>query len=412
MTPTANTPAPRPETLLPGATIGILGGGQLGRMMALAAKQMGYRVHVLTDTADSPAGQVADREVVAALDDLPAVEAFARDLQVATVETENIPLAALQHTGRFAPAFPGGRALQVSQNRSHEKSFLVEHRIGTSPYTLICSQQQLETASRDLLPAILKTTTGGYDGKGQCVLRAPSDIAGAWQTLGAEEAILESWVNYDCEFSVIAARQANGVFTAYSPIRNQHRNQILDVSLSPSGLPAESCREAIDIARQILEGLDAVGVMTVEFFYAAGQVLVNEIAPRPHNSGHLTIEAHQTSQFEQHIRAICGLPFGSTQQIQPAAMANLLGDCWQLGEPDWRAALAIPGTKLHLYGKSEPRLKRKMGHLTALADSIEAAQDNVLAARQLITGVPPRNEPRNPGQVNPANHVDLVAKKP
>ena len=361
------------SVITPGTTIGILGSGQLGRMMAIAAKQMGYRVYIFSSESDSPAGQVADVEVIGDLKDLNAIKNFAQQVNVVTVETENIPTTTLEAAKEFVPAFPGSKALKVTQNRSFEKQFLADNDIPTCRFQIVRSLDELRDACASIMPGMLKTTTGGYDGKGKSKIETESDIESAWADLKAEEAILESWVDYEFEFSVVAARSSNGEFVAFPSIRNEHENQILDVSISPSGLSKDINAEAIDIVKAVMNGLDAVGVLTVEFFYENGKVLVNEIAPRPHNSGHLTIDAHETDQFEQHVRAICGLQLGSTKQLKPAAMVNLLGDEWEESEPRWHAALAMPGTKLHLYGKQEPRAKRKMGHLTATADSIETA---------------------------------------
>lgn len=375
----------RSVVIPPGSTIGILGGGQLGRMMSIAAKQMGYRVHILSPSHDSPAGQVSDLEVQASFDDLDAVEAFAKHVDVITIETENIPLDTLAAAAKHAPAFPGRQALTVCQNRGLEKQFLAENDIPTGGFQVVRSHEELKKACQNLMPGVVKTTTGGYDGKGQVVISSPDDIEKAWSELKADEAILEEWIDYDFEFSVIGVRNSSGLVTAYPSIRNEHRDGILDVSISPSGLPRQVEVEATRIVYDIMIRLESVGVLTVEFFYRNGQVLVNEIAPRPHNSGHLTIEGHFTSQFEQHIRAICGLVAGSTRQIKPVAMANLLGNEWSSGQPKWHFGLCLPNTKLHLYGKGVPDTGRKMGHLTSMANAPEDAREHVLAARKLLT---------------------------
>ena len=241
------------------------------------------------------------------------------------------------------------------------------------------------------MPAILKTTTDGYDGKGQYVIRQSSDVEQAWAALNTNEAILEQFVEFEFEFSIIAARNTQGEFAAYPTIRNEHRDQILDVSFSPSGLDDEINEAATEIANQIMNSLDTIGVLCVEFFYHDGKILVNEIAPRPHNSGHLTIEAHATSQFEQQVRAVCGLQLGSTKQTTPAAMANLLGDEWADGDPNWEAALQVPNTKLHLYCKGAPQPKRKMGHLVTIADSTNQACEQVQTARKSLGELSTRN---------------------
>ena len=369
----------------PESTIGILGGGQLGRMMAIAAKHMGYRVHIFSTTGDSPAGQVADLEVVAAFTDLAAVETFAKNVDVITIETENIPTECLDVTAQFVPSYPGNKALAVSQNRALEKQFVADGGIPTAQFRIVKSLDELRDACKVIMPAVLKTTTGGYDGKGQAVIKSAADVEAAWAALGTGEAILEEWIEYDFEFSIVGVRGATGSSATYASIRNEHRNGILDVSISPSGLPVKVENIAANLVQQSMQQLGSVGVLTVEFFHRGGEVLVNEMAPRPHNSGHLTIEGHVTNQFEQHVRAICGLPLGSTDQLRPAAMANLLGDEWAGGQPKWHQGLSHPNTKLHLYGKEAPNLNRKMGHMTMLANDPEQAREQVLAARKLLT---------------------------
>lgn len=380
---TANN-QPSEALVLPGATIGILGSGQLGKMTAIAAKHMGYRVHVFSPTPDSPAGQVADMEVVAAYSDMSAVERFAKAVDVITLEFENVPIETLDVASRHTPVHPGVKTLKTTQNRALEKGFLRKHEIPTCDFRVVTSLEELKVAAGQLLPSILKTTTDGYDGKGQAVIRTPQDVEAAWESLQTDEAILEEFIDYDFEFSIIAARNAAGQFTAYPSIRNEHSNQILDVSFSPSGLDAELNFKATGIALQIMSELDTVGVLCVEFFCRGGEVMVNEIAPRPHNSGHLTIEAHVTSQFEQQVRAVCGLPLGSTRQLAPAAMANLLGQHWNAGDPKWQLGLSMPNVKLHVYLKGVPQTNRKMGHMVALANTSEQSCEHVLAARKLL----------------------------
>ena len=376
---------PAIQPVLPGGTIGVLGGGQLGRMMAVAAKQMGYRFHVFTSVDDSPAGQVADQVTLGEFAELDKIDAFATKVDALTIETENIPLPTLDAAGKKTLAYPGQRALQVSQNRGLEKSFCLENDIPTCQFKIIRSVEQLREAVQAILPGVLKTTTGGYDGKGQFVIQSADQVQQAWDELQGRECIFEEWIEYDFEFSVVAARSSTGEVTAYPSIRNEHQNQILDVSISPSGLSEETELKARELTCRILEQLDAVGVLTVEYFCRDGEVLFNEMAPRPHNSGHLTIEGHATSQFEQHIRAVCGLPLGSVEQLRPAAMANLLGDLWQQGLPDWHRAISESGVKLHLYGKKLAKPGRKMGHLTALADSTASVKDAILKARKSLT---------------------------
>ncbi len=372
--------------ILPGATIGILGSGQLGRMLAIEARKMGYRVHVLSPGSDTPTGQVADVEVQAAYDDLEAVRAFARAVDVVTFEFENIPLATAEAAAEVVPVRPGGWVLHTAQNRAREKGFFWQAGLPVTPFLSVKSLYELRLAIADLgCPAVLKTATFGYDGKGQAKIMSPTDIEDAWLAIGQQEAILETFIDFEREVSVVAARGMDGSFVHYGVIENLHRDHILDVSLAPARVSQNVVNEALELARILLEKLDVVGVLCIEFFLQAdGTLLINEIAPRPHNSGHLTFDAHITSQFEQQLRAVCGLPLGSTQLPQPAAMANLLGDLWQAGEPNWAALCAFPNVKLHLYGKAVARKGRKMGHLTALAESIEEAQEQVLAARAAL----------------------------
>ena len=372
--------------ILPGATIGVLGGGQLGRMFAMAARRLGYRVHTLAPDDDTPTGQIADEEINASYDDLDAVRKFASRVDVVTFEFENVSAAAVAEAERHAIVRPNGRALAVAQHRIREKTFLAERGLPVAAFAAIREATDLESAVQKVgCPAVLKTAAFGYDGKGQVAVARADEVAAAWDTLGRREAILEAFIDLDREISVIGARGVDGAWSHFGPIENAHRCHILDVSVAPAHVPPGIAALAIDVTRQVMEGLDYIGLMCVEFFIAKdGRLLVNELAPRPHNSGHLTFDACRTSQFEQQLRAICGLPLGSPEMFQPAAMANLLGDLWRNGEPNWAAALAEPGIKLHLYGKSAPRPGRKMGHLTALAATPEAARQQVIAARELL----------------------------
>jgi 5-(carboxyamino)imidazole ribonucleotide synthase len=372
--------------ILPGATLGVLGSGQLGRMFAIAAREMGYRVHILSPEVDSPAGQIADREVVARYDDLDAVEQFAKSVAVVTFEFENISAASTERAARFTPVRPGGHVLYTTQHRLREKDFLTKAGIPVTSYAAVHSADELAAAAAKIgLPAVLKTAAWGYDGKGQAKLDPASDLAAAWASLKTDEAILEGFVDFEREVSIVTARGLDGQCVFYGPIDNAHRNHILDLSICPADVPTRVADDARAIAATIMRELDVVGVLCVEMFLTrGGRLLVNELAPRPHNSGHLTIDAHATSQFEQQVRAVCGLPLGSTRQHSPAAMANLLGDVWSRGEPRWPAALALPDVKLHLYGKHDPRPGRKMGHLTALAATPAEAARVALAARDAL----------------------------
>jgi 5-(carboxyamino)imidazole ribonucleotide synthase len=382
--------------ILPGGTLGILGGGQLGAMFAAAAKRMGYRVEAISDVADCPAAIHCDRLHVGAFTDEALLARVAADCDAVTFEFENVPVDAGRALAGLVPVRPDPEVLFTTQDRAREKTFLTRHGFACAPYRIVRSVEDLHRAVAEIgLPAVLKTAAFGYDGKGQRKLLAPIDVAAGWAALGQgpqgpKELVLEGFVDFDCEISVVAARGLDGTVAAFPPSRNAHANHILDVSSVPAGLPQAVLDDAIGMAGRILEALGVVGVACVEYFVTRdGRVLVNEIAPRTHNSGHLTIEACDTSQFEQQVRAVCGLPLGSTRLRSPAAMANVLGDCWTLGDdgsrrdPDWAAALAVPGVWLHLYGKREARPGRKMGHLTALAPTVEEAIDKVTTARRL-----------------------------
>lgn len=372
------------EPILPGSTVGVLGSGQLGRMFAIAARRMGYRVHTFSPDADTPTGQVADLEVIAPYDDLDEVRRFARGVRVVTFEFENVPAPTAEAAAEFAPVRPAGHILHTTQHRIREKTFLAGAGLPLTPFRTVESGQDLARAVQELgCPAILKTADFGYDGKGQARVESPDLAEAAWSSIGRVPAVLEQFIPFEREVSVVAARGADGAFTDWGVIENRHNNHILDVSISPAHVPDMVAKEARRIARAVLEELGVVGVLCVEFFVEpGGRLLINELAPRPHNSGHLTFDSSVTSQFEQQLRAVCGLPLGSTEMLRPAAMANLLGDLWTSGEPDWVAACSQPLVKLHLYGKLDPRPGRKMGHLTALAKDPAEALAAVLLARE------------------------------
>lgn len=365
----------------------MLGSGQLGRMFAMAARRMGYLVHTFSPETDTPTGQVADVEVTASYEDLDAVRDFARRVQVVTFEFENVPAATVEAINGIVPVRPDGSALYTTQHRLREKTFLQAAGIPIAPFRRVGTRAELDTALALIgYPAVLKTAGFGYDGKGQRLIKSATDADAAFESLGGQEAVLEAFVDFEREVSVVCARGADGETAHYGIVENSHERHILDCSLAPARVSAEVARRATEIAESLCEQLALVGVLCVEFFLTRdGELYVNELAPRPHNSGHFTIDACQTSQFEQQVRAVCGLPLGATGQLRPAAMANLLGDLWQAGEPDWRAACAIPNVKLHLYGKHEARAGRKMGHLTALAPTTEEALRVVRAARAALT---------------------------
>jgi 5-(carboxyamino)imidazole ribonucleotide synthase len=383
----ALSPQPSALPILPGATIGVLGSGQLGRMFAMAARRMGYLVHTFSPDSDTPTGQVADVEVTASYDDLDAVRAFAQRVQVVTFEFENVPATTVAAVEEFAPVRPSGAVLHTAQHRLREKTFLAHAGFPVTPFRHVSTRAELRAGIDALgLPCVLKTAGFGYDGKGQRLIKTEAEVEAAFAALEGREAILEAFVDFACEVSVVCARGADGATVHYGVVENRHERHILDCTIAPANVAPTVARQATEIAAELLARLDVVGVLCVEFFLTrADKLFINELAPRPHNSGHFTIDACVTSQFEQQVRAVCGLPLGVPEQLRPAAMANLLGDLWQQGEPDWRAACATPNVKLHLYGKHEARTGRKMGHLTALADTTDEALRLVRAARAALT---------------------------
>jgi len=374
------------HTINPGSTIGVLGGGQLGRMFAMAARRLGYRVHTFAPEHDTPTGQIADAEIVAPYDDLDRIRDFAKGVDVITFEFENVPAEAVAAAEPFALVRPSGEALEIAQHRLREKRFLTSSGIPVAPYVEVRTDEDLIAGVAQLgLPCVLKTAALGYDGKGQVTIGPGVDPLAAWQQLGRQEAVLETFVDLEREISVIGARGIDGQMSFFEPFENVHANHILDVTIAPAGIRINLAADALEITRLILDELEYVGLLCVEFFVTRrGRLLVNELAPRPHNSGHLTFDACRTSQFEQQLRAICGFPLGGTELIQPAAMVNLLGDLWTDGEPNWRRALAMPDMKLHLYGKSTPRPGRKMGHITVMSPTAHEARERALAARNLL----------------------------
>ncbi|HYM71724.1 MAG TPA: 5-(carboxyamino)imidazole ribonucleotide synthase [Stellaceae bacterium] len=350
--------------LAPGGTIGIIGGGQLGRMTALAAARLGYRTHVFAGEADSPAAQVCAAATIAAYDDAVAIARFAAAIDVATFEFENIPAELGHRVAALKPVMPRPEILEIAQDRLREKDFLRGIGVATTAYREIVGAGALGHALRRLTGrAVLKSARMGYDGKGQVAVDPSAAPEDAWRRMGAPRGILEQFVDFQCEVSVIVARGADGALATYPPVENRHVNHILDTTIAPASLPAETARQAEAIARDIAARLDLVGVLAVEMFVTReGELLVNELAPRPHNSGHWTIDACATSQFEQLVRALCGLPLGSTERHADAVMKNLIGDEVET----WRDAIADPTARLHLYGKRTVRPGRKMGHVTRL----------------------------------------------
>ncbi len=355
-----------PGPLPPGATIGILGGGQLGRMTALAAARLGYRCHVFGPEADSPGMQVSTAATVAAYEDGAALAAFAAAVDVVTFEFENVPAAALEALAPLAPCRPGLAALRTCQDRLAEKAFLEgEAGVPVAPWRPVRTESELAEAIAALgLPAVLKTTRLGYDGRGQAVLRRPEDAAAAWARLAPKPLVLEAFVPFAAELSAIAARGADGSLAVFDAVENRHRDHILDLSFAPARVPSTVAATARQHAARVAEALDLVGVVALELFLLPdGRLLGNEIAPRPHNSGHWTIDACLSGQFEQHVRAVAGLPLGDPARHHDAVMKNLVGP---EGMARWPGLLGMPGVAPHLYGKAEARPGRKIGHATRL----------------------------------------------
>jgi len=344
---------------------------------------MGYRVEIFTPEEDSPAGQFADLTRIAEYTNEAAVRRFAGEVDVITFEFENIPIETVEWCAQELEVRPAGAILHLAQNRLREKNFLAAAGVPVAPFRAVRSAHELASAMEQIgRPAILKTAAFGYDGKGQQMINAREDFEEIWSASSADELVLEGAINFEKELSVIVARDPNGAMATFPTCENIHRNHILDVTVVPARVDALVEEEAAQLARAIAEKLELVGLLAVEMFLKSnGELLVNELAPRPHNSGHWTIEACATNQFEQQVRAVCGLPLGSTEILRPAAMANLLGDVWQGGEPDWSRALAAEGVHLHLYGKREPRPRRKMGHLTAFGTDAAEAIARVTKAR-------------------------------
>lgn len=393
MTPQgANTTTDAARPLAPPAALGVLGAGQLGRMFVQAAQRMGFRAVVLSPTPDTPAAQVADDTVLGLTDDLDALQRFVARVDAVTVEFENVSSAALRWLARQGrPTRPGWRTVRVSQNRLREKTFLAGIGVPTAPWCPIRDDEELHAAPAALgWPLILKTAASGYDGKGQIKVDAATDLEPAWAALRRVPCVAEGLVTFAAEVSVVAARSEDGTTVTYPVCLNRHARHILDTTVCPAPVGPLVTAQAQALATRIASALGTVGVLTVEFFLTSGgDLLVNEMAPRPHNSGHLTIEAAVASQFDQQVRAMAGLPLASAALLQPAAMANLLGDLWRDGPPNWAAAMAAdPGVQLHLYGKHSAAPGRKMGHLTVLDHDPDAALARVLAARhRLAPGV-------------------------
>ncbi len=383
-------------SIAPGAWLGLLGGGQLGRMFCMAAQSLGYKVVVLDPATDGPAGSVADRQLVADYLDAAALAELAALAAAATTEFENVPAAALEFLARSARVTPAAASVAIAQDRISEKTFLSGHGFAVAPFAVLRSADDAGAANARLLPGIVKSARFGYDGKGQARVRDRAEALAAWQSMGAQACVLEQLVALECEVSVIVARGDGGATATWPVAENQHRDGILDVSIAPARVPDATAACARDIATRVAAALDYRGVLCVEMFVTRdGTLLVNEIAPRPHNSGHYTIDGCTTSQFEQQARVLAGLPLGDTRQHTPAVMVNLLGDLWFAGdtatarEPAWHEVLRHPLAKLHLYGKAEPRRGRKMGHVTCLGSTLDEALATARSIRRALAFAQP-----------------------
>lgn len=374
------------QVIEPGSRIGVFGGGQLGRMFAHSAQRMGYQVIVYSPEENGPASQVVGDSILADYMDLDRVRCFAQSVDVITLEFENIPLLAVEEASRWAAVRPGGNVLSVAQHRLIEKTTLGKHGFPVTPFSEV-NASNLESVAKELgFPMIIKTSTLGYDGKGQCKVGSLEEAKAAIHQLGSGDKIAEKMIDFQCEVSILVARNANGDIKTYPLFFNEHANHILDVTQCP--IPSEirnAEAKGVEIGRGVATALQLEGLLCIEFFVdQSGEVMINEIAPRPHNSGHLTIEACWTSQFEQQVRAVCNLPLGDTGLIRPAAMANLLGDVWEHGSPRYAEVLRNSGAYLHFYGKAEAKVGRKMGHLTCLADSAMGATLNARRLRGIL----------------------------
>jgi 5-(carboxyamino)imidazole ribonucleotide synthase len=381
----------------PGQWLGLLGGGQLGRMFCMAAQSLGYKVAVLDPGSDSPAGSVADLHVHADYLDRAGLARLASMTRAATTEFENVPAAALAYLAGRGRVTPGADSVAIAQDRIREKTFLAQHGFDVAAFAVLASAAEAGRVDAALLPGIVKSARMGYDGKGQVRVRTIDEVPAAFRAIGSGACVLERFVDLACELSVVVARSDGGETSTWPVAENQHRDGILDVSIVPARIDAALAARARDIATAVATALDYRGVLCVELFVTRdGALLVNEIAPRPHNSGHYTIDACVTSQFEQQARVLAGLPLGDTALHEPAVMVNLLGDLWfdaddARREPDWTAVLRLPRAKLHLYGKSQPRRGRKMGHVTCLGGTRDEALATARDVKRVL-GVPGTNE--------------------
>ena len=374
--------------ILPGATLGMLGGGQLGRMFAVAASRLGYKVIVYAPETEAPAGEVSHKHICAPYEDEERLLQFAREVQVISLEFENIPVATLERVSELAPVRPGPKVLGISQHRIKEKSTLQDAGFLVTPFLPVEPNADLRGIAETLgLPIVLKTVQFGYDGKGQRIVRSVEELEAARVALGNGPLIAEKMIDFRAEVSILVARNPNGETVVYPLVENEHRHHILDVTRCPvSPTLAHLDQQAQQIALGVADTLQLEGLLCIEFFVAGDQLMINEIAPRPHNSGHWSIEGCVTSQFEQQVRAVCNLPLGSTSLVAPCAMVNILGDLWGNSSPKWKLAMEEPRTYLHLYGKSKAAMGRKMGHITQLAESSTIASENLRKLRDHMKG--------------------------
>jgi len=372
--------------ILPGATLGMLGGGQLGSMFTTAARTMGYEVLVLDPDPQSPAGQRATQHLCAGYQDPAALDQLASSCAAVSTEFENVPAATLEALATRCIVRPGSRAVAITQDRIHEKTFLREYGFPTAPFAVVRSDTDLEVAASIGWPAVLKVSRFGYDGKGQARIGARDELLPAWESMKREACVMEALLDLKAEVSVVIARGVDGQVAPYPVAENEHRGGILDVTIVPARVPEAVKLEAVAMAQRIAEKLEYVGVMAVEFFLLADdRLVVNEIAPRPHNSGHFTLDACVTSQFEQQVRTLCALPLGDTRLLSPVVMVNLLGDLWGATQPPWPQLLVHPNVKLHLYGKRAARPGRKMGHYNVLSSRLEEALELALRIKQELS---------------------------
>ncbi len=383
----SDRPSPSP-VLGPGATLGFLGGGQLARMMALEGRRMGYRVAVVDRAPDGPASPVADVWVHGPFEDRRLAGALADVADVVTLDTEHVPVALLERLAEKVPVRPGAAIVSILQDRGAQRRFLADHGLPQTDWAAVDDRAGLDAAlARVGAPAVLKSRRSGYDGKGQARLRGPEDAEAAWAAIGGVPATLEAFVDFELEISALVARDAGGRMRVFPIAENEHRHHVLHLSIAPARVPAELAEAAGRLAERIADALDHVGVLAVELFVTrSGGLLVNEVAARVHNSGHYSFGGCVTSQFEQHLRAVCGLPLGDPSLLRPTVMLNLLGDLWRDGEPDWASVLADPDAKLHLYGKAHASPGRKMGHVLFFDEDVERALARAEACHRRLSG--------------------------